>query len=143
MSKITAYTGELYKAFLKHHKIANLDSRDQSYYLLKFYAIECGLKYAYLRKNRLESTSDISDTQLIDEGHNLSLWAKRLRIPASICDSNKDFQFNLAESRKEERWPISAAHQAWRYGIKINPQDETKILEQLNRIKSWIDEGVF
>jgi hypothetical protein len=142
MGKIPAYVAELHKAFIKHHKVSMLDETNQSYYLLRFYAIECGLKYAYLRTNRLRGTSDIQDEELSKDGHNLSLWAKKLRIPASICKINKELQFNLGGNRSNERWPMSAAHQAWRYGIGIDSQDEKGILEQLNRIKAWIDGAI-
>jgi hypothetical protein len=139
MSKIPAYVGELRKAFYKHNAINLPAENNQSYYLLRFYAIECGLKCKYLRDNRLRSTSDIKDEDLAKDGHRLSLWAKKLRIPASICKTDKEINFNLEGSRSAERWPMNIAHQAWRYGIRINYQDERAIIEQLDRIKNWIE----
>jgi hypothetical protein len=65
MSKIPAYVAELRKAFIKHHKVSMLDETSQSYYLLRFYAIECGLKCAYLRTNKLKGTPDIQDEELL------------------------------------------------------------------------------
>jgi hypothetical protein len=128
MSKIPAYVAELRKAFNKHHKVSMLDGTSQSYYLLRFYAIECGLKCAFLRTNRLKGTSEIQDEELLKNGHDLSLWAKKLRISAAICKTDNELQFNLGGSRSNERWPMSAAHQAWRYGIGIDPQDEKEVV---------------
>jgi hypothetical protein len=84
-------------------------------------------------------SANLGHDQLLKNGHDLSLWAKRLRIPASICETDKELQFNLGGNRSSERWPMTAAHQAWRYGIGIDSQDEKAIVDQLNRIKAWID----
>jgi hypothetical protein len=142
MSQIPASVAELRTAFNKHLKASTIDETSPSHHLLRFYAIECGLKCAFLRKEKLKNTSYITDEALLKNGHDLLLWAKKLKIPANICNSDDQLQFNLRSPRGSERWPMSVAHQAWRYGIRIESMDEQRVVEKLNKIKDWINDEV-
>lgn len=129
---------ELGKAFRKHIDLFE-NGKTSSHFLLLFYAVECGLKYLYLRENRLRDTGQIQDNALTRDsecsGHDLGRWAKAVKVPAQQgCISYI--------RRNNERLSICKAHQAWRYGAVINRDDEDKIVELLTNMKEIIKERI-
>jgi hypothetical protein len=74
----SGYT-ELRKAYLGHTRIADSCNED-SYYLLFFYGLECGLKSIYLKRNKICRTDQISDKNL-QSTHDLFMIIKELRLP--------------------------------------------------------------
>lgn len=129
---------ELEKAFRKHIVLFG-NGRTSSHFLLLFYAVECGLKYLYLRENRLTDTGRIQDNALTKDnecsGHDLGRWAKAVKMPAQQgCISRI--------RRNNERWSICKAHQAWRYGAIINRDDEDKMVELLINMQKIIKERI-
>lgn len=80
MSRIPAGFSQLKKSFEVHWE-NGLKEDGQSYYLLKFYSVECGLKSMYIHKydrSHIMSSEDIPDL-----GHKLDKWVTKLSIPAS------------------------------------------------------------
>jgi hypothetical protein len=67
---------ELRVAFARHRAAHRKDPNP----LLLFYAAECGLKVAWMRRNNVRTTGGFTQL-LVDQGHNLAFWAKELRLP--------------------------------------------------------------
>ena len=118
MSKIPAGVSELRQAFYGH--FANSQKIEQrSSYLLLFYAVECGFKSVFLKNRNFHTTEQIDDS-ITKFGHDLNLWKKELKIAAS---ETPHFSLDKGGSHLE----IEKAHQVWRYGVKMDP-DQEKIL---------------
>ena len=133
---IAAGWSELEKAFRKHTGVAgNNDS--SSHYLLKFYAVECGLKAIYLRRNNLNTTERISDERL-RQSHDLAEFVKKLKLPAAVTQTNSNFRLR----RDKSSWSVDKLHQAWRYGILIDGSDEQKLIDWLDHVHKWIQENI-
>jgi len=136
-NRIPVGRNELGKAFRKHYQVGQDDDENPSHILLLFYAVECGLKSLYLRDKRFSTTEDITDIDLTNAGHNLMIWSKALKLPASL-PGNKDINFRLRKDGKQ--WPISKAHQAWRYGALIDRDDEKRLVEWLKNVCEQLKE---
>lgn len=127
----------LKKAF-NAHKAASQQTQGISSYLLLFYAAECGMKSVWLKRNNLTTTNDIADsTMLSQDGHNLNRWKKELKISASIGNPPA---FSLARGGADLE--VAKAHQAWRYGIRMNADKEEELVEWLEKIYNWIKEVI-
>ena len=136
--KIHVGVSELRQAFHAHRAAAD-KTQGISSHLLLFYAVECGLKSIYLREKKLPNTAKLPDSTLLSkDGHNLDRWVKELKISASQVGKTPDF--HLATSG--DILNIEKVHQAWRYGIRIKPEDEKKLVEWLNSICNWIKENI-
>jgi len=95
-------------------------------HLLLFYATECGLKYAHLRRNNFRTTE-----QLGDVNHDLGLLVKKLKLSKSAIGDAPALRLSRG---KNEPCPPSSAHQAWRYGVRIDAADEAGFITWLQRI---------
>lgn len=94
------------------------------------YAVECGLKAAWLRRNSLTSSADIAE--LKEYGHDLRYWVKKLHLPASVTNCQSSFRVRGGGS-----FEISSAHQAWRYGVDLDAEDEAAIAAWLETVWAW------
>ncbi|MEX6779947.1 hypothetical protein [Limnospira fusiformis] len=136
--KIQVGVSDLRQAFHTHFQSAE-QIKHISAYLLLFYAVECGLKSIFLKRNQLRTTAQIPDPTLLSEsGHNLDRWVKELKISASTISQTPNFHLAKGGSTLN----IEKAHQVWRYGIKIKPEDEKVLVEWLNSISQWIKENI-
>lgn len=133
---IPAGRTELKKAFW-HHKNSSEDCTSPSSYLLLFYAVECGLKSVYLYRTNLKTTDDIPDK--LRQSHNLINWAEEMGLPPSIASANTSF--HLKKDRRRS-WEIRRAHEAWRYGVVIDQNDETQLVNWLKQVAQWIEENI-
>ncbi len=132
---------ELGKAFRMHDRVA-VNANDASHYLLLFYAVECGLKSVYLRRNKLMEKNIINE-MLLSRGHDLQAWVKELRLSAQLVGATSSFSFHLKKDGKDQPQPIKQAHQAWRYGALIDRKDEKMLINWLWKISDWIQkEGI-
>ncbi|WP_293112989.1 hypothetical protein [Moorena sp. SIO4G3] len=143
---IPAGVSELKQAF-HQHLAAHTSVTGPSSYLLLFYAAECGLKSIWLRRNNLRSTDKIQDrTLLIKDGHNLDRWRKELGIPASRFTAKTQTKnkstpsFHLASGGSS--LDLEKAHQAWRYGLRIEKEDEEYLVNWLHQLCNWIKENI-
>lgn len=127
---VPAGVRQLRNAFKRHRQPAGPQAQGRN--LLLFYAVECGLKAAWLTRNRLPDTSAI-DSQSKERGHDLLYWAKKLYLPATI--TNGKTSFHTKDDRTSR--PLEVAHQAWRYGIDIEPADETALETWLEEVWQW------
>ena len=135
--EIYAGFGQFKKAFDEHWKNGSTES-SQSHYMLRFYSVECGLKSMYIHKS--DKSHKITSKDMPKHGHRLELWIKELKIPASISPPP---QFTL-HSASSIRSPLTIyrAHEAWRYGVAMNPSHERKIVEWLERVGDFIRESL-
>jgi hypothetical protein len=137
-SKMVAADVRGLKQAFNAHKVASQETKGISSYLLLFYAAECGMKSVWLKRNNLRTTNDIADSTLLSpDGHNLNRWKKELRISASIGNAPA---FSLARGGADLE--VAKAHQAWRYGIRMNADKEKELVEWLEKIYNWIEEVI-
>ena len=129
---IHAGLSELRQAFHGHRSAAGTGS--SSYNLLLFYAAECGLKSVWMKRYRLRTTAQIDPGLLREGGHDLMLWAKKLSLPAAL--TGRSVRFRLARDGKA--CDVLLAHQAWRYGIGIDGQDEENLVAWIEKLCDWV-----
>lgn len=141
---IHASESDLRQAFHKHYSAVK-ETKEACSYLLLFYSVECGLKSILLKQQHLRSTAQIQDQTLLS--HNFAPLVKELRLPRSIVgeigDTNDKTQPRLPNFRlckDSSSWQMSEVHQAWRYGIPVDPQDQEILVEWLENVCNWIKE---
>jgi hypothetical protein len=105
--------------------------------LLLFYAAECGLKVAWMRRNNVRTTRSF-DQLLANQGHNLAFWAKELRLPRFLVQNSVSFR--LKRDPAAGAFGVELSHQAWRYGAAIVDADETSLIEWLTKLTEWAKE---
>lgn len=127
---LRAGVSELWRAFQLHHGAAN-SGVTESHSLLLFYAAECGLKAVWLRRNN-KKTSDEFPKDMQDRGHDLALWLKELRVGARIGPAP------TLRLRDNSAVHVSQAHEAWRYGVRLRPEDESGLRSWLIGVCKWI-----
>ncbi|GAB7389204.1 hypothetical protein BSNK01_30420 [Bacillaceae bacterium] len=132
---------QLIKSFNRHLDVYRKGGlqRNPSHFLMLFYAVECGLKAKILGKIKKDSLkSFLQHEELRDyysgkKGHDLNgllgfLKADRLAIPnvnlPGICFKPEDI------------------HIAWRYGFPVPREHEKELLEKLEDISRWLEEGL-
>jgi hypothetical protein len=125
MARIHAGFTELKASHLRLAAAAR-SSQGPPAHLLLFYAAECGLKYVHLRRNNYRTTE-----QLGDADHDLSLLIKNLHLSATAIGGAPPLRLSRGEN---ESCPPSSAHQAWRYGVRIDAADEARFVTWLQRI---------
>ncbi len=128
---------ELTQAFKSHSRAYAADANP----LVLFYAAECGLKAAYMRRNNVKTTSTMTDV-LSSDGHNLMFWAKELRIgkPVTQTAQNKEVVTNFKLKRDSTSHTIRMAHEAWRYGAQMVAGDESNLVAWLTAVVGWINQ---
>lgn len=90
-----------------------------------------------MRRNKLSKIDQIRDPSLLKEdGHNLARWVKELKISASIANSVPHFRL----ARDGSSWDVEKAHQAWRYGARVDPEDETALVAWMESLCHWAKE---
>lgn len=128
---IPAGQTELRNAYWRHIR------RDkESLYLLQFYAVECGLKGIFLRQYHLSTTEKITN-EALRGSHDLAQLVKELRLPASLAGT---ISFRLR--RDNSSWHLKQVHEAWRYGVSLNEDDQIQVVEHLNKLHAWISENL-
>jgi hypothetical protein len=96
--------------------------------LLLFYAVECGLKAAVLRRAGQRSSADLPQHLY---SHDLRSLIKELRLPQ---------QFVLTSCRlraSSNRLEPTEWHQAWRYGATLDAEDEKRAVAALKSLSDW------
>jgi len=111
--------------------------RQNPHRLLLFYAVECGLKAVWLKRQRrtLFEGADISRT-----GHNLRQVLKDLNVGAGLS-LPETFRLPTA-TQGQAQFPRNGKfgdlHQAWRYGGKCEAPTDHDCELQLQRVLNWI-----
>lgn len=111
--------------------------RNNPHRLLLFYAVECGLKAVWLkRQNRsLFDREDIDKTR-----HNLRQVLKELKVGVELSlPENLQLQPVMQNGAQQPRnGDISILHQAWRYGGKCAAPTDNDCEHQLEQVLNWI-----
>lgn len=140
MAQIPFTLRELKRAWSELHATSTQLPRGNAHRLLLVYAIECGLKAVWLKRESrtLFTAADIGRT-----GHDLNDVIKQLRLSAKLApffhlDDVKDDRRNSI-SRRDNR--IDTLHQAWRYGgeLKSPPVDDATMEAQLEMVQQLIE----
>jgi len=100
--------------------------------MVLFYAVECGLKAIYMRRNRMGQTGEA----VTDFGHRLADLLAVLQCA-----------YRLPDGLGKDARPIASKylHEAWRYGKVLDSQKERTCEQALRKIVQWINnelEGV-
>ncbi len=115
---------------LRDGSVAQVNSAGR---LLQFYSVECGLKAAILGKNgtNARSTSDLAPEL---RTHDLRALAKELKLDASVAS-----QLGSCRRRHNslERVEHHQLHEAWRYGVVLNEDDEKAAETALGGLIEW------
>ena len=133
---LRAGIAELRRAFRLHYEQA-ASGTTESHNLLLFYAAECGMKAVWLRRNHRMSSDDFPTSFRGRDGHDLGMWMKELRIGARISPPP-----GLRLQRDNTSLHVSEVHEAWRYGIRVRPRDETQLRCWLNSLCQWVEEAI-
>ncbi len=112
--------------------------RTNPHRLLLFYAVECGLKAVWL-KRQSRTLFDKDDIEGI--GHNLRQVLKELRVSTELA-LPENLKLAPVTSRAGDRRPrngyISILHQAWRYGGECTEPTDVVCEQQLEKVLAWI-----
>lgn len=111
--------------------------RTNPHRLLLFYAVECGLKVIWLKRQRrtLFNGEDVHNT-----GHDLRQVLKELKVGSGLelPQSLRLSPVKQGGTNSPRTGDIGSLHQVWRYGGEcIAPTDQT-YEEQLLKILVWI-----
>lgn len=113
------------------------ERRKNSHRLLLFYAVECGLKAVWLRRNNrtVFEQKDIDKT-----GHDLRKLLKDLRVGnhLSLPEQLTLSSVNINGQDMPRRGNIAILHQAWRYGGQCTEPSDEICEQQLLQIIEWV-----
>ena len=127
--KINITQIEMENAFRSHKGAweACKSNPNHTYKMVLFYAVECGLKSYYMRKNNLISSSAAADNEKSASAflHNLNDLSAKLNIAVRIPDIKKNVDNSIH---------VKHLHTAWRYGKKLDEQEETVCIKRLTKI---------
>lgn len=137
MSRISVTRRELQRAYRSHCIACNaIDKRKckPTYLVMLFYAVECGLKAIWLKRNGKEETASCGK-QFDSFGHNINIMLSQLRVHKKLHLPNKSRVVN--PGRRSARDVYSEQlNQAWRYGCQL---DNDEIFEEkLVNLITWI-----
>lgn len=104
-------------------------SRLDSSALLLFYATECALKSAILRRGKLQGTADLEEFK---SSHNLRAMCKKLSMAQS--DIPKELFSSKTGNIKVSHTDL---HQAWRYGKLLNNEEMLNAFASLETVLNW------
>jgi len=100
--------------------------------LLLFYAVDAGLKAVLMRRMNVADTNQLGESY--NFGHDLNQDLDHLRVGhLKIPSSNI-----LAKTTR----PVESKriNEVWRYGARLQPQDETSVVSRLRDIITWIEQ---
>ncbi len=108
--------------------------------LMLFYAVECGLKAAIMRRK----TKEITDHTITEIGHNINkllheLRVSHLNLPRQI--KLQDIQGQLGQQQRNCQ--SEEINQIWRYGHLFNKKQDTTdydLEKKLLKIVEWIEQ---
>jgi hypothetical protein len=128
---LRAGISELRQAFRLHWSCARNGAQAPARLLL-FYAAECGLKLVLLHRRRGLHTDHLPEH--LRGSHDLRAMLKELRVGAREIPPLHDPRLHSGGTAI----PVHAAHEAWRYGVRLHTQDEGHLVSALQQICSWV-----
>lgn len=140
MSAIPFTDRELTRAWRELSVVATppaASDRQNPHRLLLFYAVECGLKAVWLKR---QSRSLFEGADIHRMGHDLQQVLKDLKVGSSLS-LPESFQLPAA-SQGTTTLPRNAkfgdVHQAWRYGGRCQAPTDQDCEQQLLKVLNWI-----
>lgn len=100
-------------------------------YLLRFYAVECGLKAALLLRIKARSTAQLPERL---RTHDLRALAAELRLPPGSTQGISSCALHNAGSQPVEPHQV---HEAWRYGARLSASAEKQFVAGLDLLIAW------
>ena len=136
-SKALPFTNrELSRAWRKLRCTANVQPRDNTHRLLLFYAVECGLKAVWLKK---ESKTLFDGDAIHRFGHDLNAIIKDLMPGHTLSLLPASVQLSAVNSGRITRaGGLDAIHQVWRYGGQLNVPTDVEMEARLENMAQWI-----
>lgn len=112
---------------------------DNSKRLLLYYAVECGLKAVWLKRQG-KSVFGASDVQGV--GHDICKLAKEFHVSH---DSRSLSEIKLSSVKENKgltsrNCGIKELHQAWRYGGVCESPNDSECEKELLKLKKWIEQ---
>lgn len=138
MAKIPFTDRELTRAWRNAFSISKVGSRDNPHRLLLFYAIECGLKAAYLKKHN----KTVVDSSIAQEfSHDINKLCIQLSVNSSLMlPKSLQMKSCLVEHKEVQRTlSPSEINQTWRYGGSFIGAENDLVLEgKLEQLNEFI-----
>lgn len=136
MTQLKADYRQLAASAQKHEKAINVLKPSSSKSLLLFYAVECALKSVVLKEAQRHNPQN-SDTSFLQQekkfgtsGHDLLMGLKA--IPNLLKADLGSAPTNLRSG--DSSYGLDKAHQAWRYGVPLHQEDESKAIVWLGKL---------
>ncbi|MCX6581686.1 MAG: hypothetical protein NT166_16065 [Candidatus Aminicenantes bacterium] len=124
---------EMENAFRSHNGFwaAYKGNPNHTHKMVLFYAVECGLKAYYMREKKFELSSAATDNEMSASAfsHRLNDLLTNLKITGNIPGITKNVDKPIVAQH---------LHAAWRYGKKLDEQEETLCIQSLTKILSDI-----
>ena len=128
---------ELERAFKKHNTFLNSqrDKANNSYKLILFYAVECGLKSLWMWEHKLNGTGKETGRGQKATGflHNLNYLLKEMKWDRKILK---------AHTKNNEKVDHQNLHVAWRYGKQLEESSEIRCVEDLESIRCQLEKKI-
>lgn len=119
--------------------------------LLRFYAVESGLKYLLNRVERVPFTYEVDEQNVAPDttagfpakvenySHNLPRMLSRLKVSAAWVPVPAG-PFKVTQGYNGgQQFELKGAHEAWRYGLPTDPTDQTLLETFLANAISYIE----
>ncbi|WP_302409641.1 hypothetical protein [Comamonas kerstersii] len=116
---------------------ADAIDRKNPHRLLLFYAVECGLKAVWLKR---QNRTIFDGPDINKMGHNLQKVLKDLNVGSDLS-LPESFQLATASqgtTSVQRNGKFGDVHQAWRYGGKCLAPTDNDCEQQLQRVLNWI-----
>lgn len=110
--------------------------RSNAHRLLLFYAVECGLKAVYLKRNNKDPLDSQTAAPIM---HDLNRILDLLHVDAMLRIT--PLQFTLPPLKKptlRRVCTVGELNQVWRYGGKLTNPTDTEVEQKLEAIQKWI-----
>lgn len=140
MSAIPFTDRELTRAWRELSVVATsltAGDRQNPHRLLLFYAVECGLKAVWLKR---QSRTLFEGADIDRMGHDLQQVLKDLKV-GSALSLPESFQLpaaSLGAATRPRKGKFGDVHQAWRYGGRCQTPTDQDCEQQLLRVLTWI-----
>ena len=122
---------ELRTAFLNFSEISRSNSRptqiEERFLLYAIYAVECGLKYLFLKDREMHTTEALEKYDLRNiKTHNLNSLLREVQMGMTLP--------RFLRMETNENISPGDLHQLYRYGGRLNPRCEEDLMEKLSNI---------
>lgn len=140
MSAIPFTDRELKRAWRELSQVATpplASDRQNPHRLLLFYAVECGLKAVWLKR---QNRTLFDGTDIHRMGHDLQQVLKDLKVGSSLALPGSFHLPAISQGATTLSRPAKFGdmHQAWRYGGRCQAPTDQDCEQQLLKVLNWI-----